>query len=88
MLIAWLADRHSHKQWQYMRLVFSQTTKPLSPFCGNWGLVVSFCLLSFSVRNEQGRIAIAQETEIIRQRIVVDSVPVVTNKGGDKQQKC
>lgn len=88
MLIAWLADRHSHKQWQYMRLVFLTNNQAPVSFLRKLGLGCFFCLLSFSVRNEQGRIAIAQETEIIRQRIVVDSVPVVTNKGGDKQQKC
>lgn len=38
MLIAWLADRHSHKQWQYMRLVFLTNNQAPVSFLRKLGL--------------------------------------------------
>ena len=39
-------------------------------------------------RYEQGRVAIAEEAEVVRQSVVIDLTPVATHEGTHEEQEC
>ena len=41
-----------------------------------------------SLGNEQGGVAITQETEVVSQGVIIDLMPVATHKGTHEEQKC